>query len=241
MSDLLLYRWPPAAKFGRVIPKTKFYEQGTVSSKVRQKFVAEVQRITWEFKLADETVHLRGDETVPEIQVFGVDAKEDDVSDDVLAAIDKAVVSPIIFEITRARERDVETRMVACHKQPGGTRPKLSAYFSTKWVPGDRERSPLPPALDLPSLHRGLLIPILPVSLRSGESLAESTERVGQARKLEREITKIERRIENEPQFNRKVALRRELKTQAAALAALFDSVPSGEHQNFEKDPKWTN
>ena len=113
--------------------------------------------------------------------------------------------------------------------------------FSTEWVPGDRERSPLPPALDLPSLYRGLLIPILPVSLRSGESLAESTERVGQARKLEREITKIERRIENEPQFNRKVALRRELKTQAAALAALFDSVPSGEHQNFEKDPKWTN
>ncbi len=89
-----LFRWPAAAKFGRVVPKTKFYEHTTIAVTLREKFVAEVQRITWAYKLADDTIHLRGDDSVPEILVFTVEVKDDDVSDDVLTAIDRAVPSP---------------------------------------------------------------------------------------------------------------------------------------------------
>ena len=35
MTDVL-YRWPEAAKFGRRVPKEKFYEHGTVSTAVRE-------------------------------------------------------------------------------------------------------------------------------------------------------------------------------------------------------------
>src|SRR5262245_23112613 len=99
MTRAILYQWPAAAKFGRIVPKTKFYERAGVSVKVRGKFVSDVQRITWAYKLADTTIHLRGDAAVPEIQVFVIDVKGADVADDMLAAIDKAVQFPIIFEI----------------------------------------------------------------------------------------------------------------------------------------------
>ncbi|WP_258048532.1 DUF4391 domain-containing protein [Mycobacterium kansasii] len=98
MTDVL-YRWPAAAKFGRQVPKTKFYEHGAVSAALRDKFVNEIQRITWAYKLAESTINLVGDQQVPEIQVFQIDAKCDDVSEPVIAAIDKAVRTPIIFEI----------------------------------------------------------------------------------------------------------------------------------------------
>ena len=42
---------------------------------VREKFVAEVQRITWAYKLAENTINLPGTSAVPEIQVFQIDAK----------------------------------------------------------------------------------------------------------------------------------------------------------------------
>lgn len=221
MSESILYRWPAAAKFGRVVPKTKFYEHANISAAVRERFVADVQRIKWAYKLADSTVYLRGDTTVPEIQVFVIDAKGDDVSYDVLTVIDKAVKFPIFFEINRKCGEHVLTRMVAAHKQLSGTGKRLSAYFSTDWLSADAPRAPLPPAVDLPALYAGLLAPILPIPARPGERLADAAERVDQARKLEREIAALERRLRNEPQFNRKVEMHRKLRERSAALDAL--------------------
>ncbi|MGX9901641.1 DUF4391 domain-containing protein [Arthrobacter sp. SA17] len=203
-----LYRWPTAAKFGRVVPKTKFYERSIISATVREKFVSEVQRITWAYKLADETIHLRGDESVPEIQIFTIEVKDEDVSEDVLTVIDRAVPFPIIFEISRAAGI---TRMVASHKQLDGATPRLSAYFSTEWHAPDAPRAPLPPALDLAGLYSGLLTPILPIVMRPGEALLAAIGRTDQARKLERDVSALEKKLRNEPQFNRKVELRRQL------------------------------
>ncbi|MDQ1247711.1 MAG: hypothetical protein QG597_2082 [Actinomycetota bacterium] len=236
MTGAPLYRWPAAARFGRVVPKAKFYEHARVTPSVREKFVADVQRVTWAYKLADQTIHLRGDAAVPEIQVFVIDAKESDVSDDVLTVIDKAVQFPIIFEVNRGTGAHTRTRMAAAYKQLGGTTPRLSAYFSNGWQAEDLPRVPLPPAVDLPGLYAGLLTPILPITTRPGESMSEATARMDQARKLEREIVTLEIRLRAEPQLNRKVELRRQIRDRTAALTTLTDpAVPKTE------DTPWTS
>lgn len=221
MKGATLYRWPDAARFGRVVPKTKFYEHAKLSAAVRERVVEDVHRVTWAYKLADSTVHLRGDSTVPEIQVFVIDAKADDVSYDVLTVIDKAVQFPVFFEINRTHKVHALTRMVAAHKLLGGPGQRLSAYFSTDWVPTSAPRSPLPPAVDLPALYAGLLAPMLPIPARPGERLADATDRVDQARRIEREIAGLEKRLRTEPQFNRKVELRRKILDQTDALRSL--------------------
>ncbi|TFC90083.1 DUF4391 domain-containing protein [Cryobacterium sp. TmT2-59] len=214
----LLYRWPPAAKFGSRVPKEKFYERGTVSTAVREKFVSEVQRITWAYKLAEATVNLPGDLTVPEIQVFQIDTKTGDVADQVLSAIDKAIQYPIIFEIIRVAAGRSHVRMVAAHKQLGTGAPKISAYYSTGWLPADAERQPLPTAITLLALYAAILDPLTPISVRPGEEMSEVADRLSVVRKLEREITALERKIRTEPQLNRKVELRRTLKTKQQEL-----------------------
>ena len=222
----LLYRWPAAAKFGRVVPKNKFYERGQVASAVKAKFVDEVQRITWAYKLAESTINLPGTKALPELQVFQIDAKGDNVSDAVLTAIDKAVKTPIIFEITRSTADSPQTRMVAAHKNLGAGTPKLGAYFTTSWQGADTERMPIPTAINLPTLYAALMQPLLPVAARPGEELSEVTARLDAARQLEREIGTLVRKIRNEPQLNRKVELRRALKTKQGSLADLTSQTP---------------
>lgn len=214
----LLYKWPVAAKFGSRVPKEKFYEYGNVSTAVREKFVSEVQRITWAYKLAESTINLPGSTSVPEIQVFQIDTKTGDVADQVLSAIDKAIQYPIIFEITRGRAGEPQVRMVAAHKQLGSGAPKLSTYYSTSWLPSDAERQSLPTAIGLPTLYAAILEPLTPVTVRPGEEMSEVADRLATVRKLEREITALERRLRTEPQLNRKIELRRTLKTRQQEL-----------------------
>lgn len=228
MTEPALYQWPSTARYGRVVPKTKFYEHGQVSSNLRKRFVDEVQRVTWAYKLAETTINLAGTESVPEIQVFLINAKSEDVSDGVLASIDKSIPFPIIFEVSRPAALSQETRMVAAYKDLGGRAPKVSGHLSTAWLASEA-RSPMPSAIDLPSLYKELLAPLLPVPTLYGEGLAEAAARVEQARKLEREIKRLERRIRNEAQFNRKVQLRRQLLDHQNRLALLIDAQPNDE------------
>ena len=220
-----LYRWPASAAFGRMVPKAKFYEHGNVRTALREKFVGDIQRITWAYKLADSTVRLKSTAGVPEIQVFMVESKEEDVSEDVLTAIDKSVHFPILFEVVRGSGDRV--RLVAAHKTLGGRTPKLGPYFSTEWLPVDEPRAPLPTVLDLPSLYEALLASLLPAAPRRGESVSHATDRLDQVRKLEREVTALEKKLRTEPQLNRKVELRRQIKERAAALAELTDPAPT--------------
>ncbi|WP_120339653.1 DUF4391 domain-containing protein [Cryobacterium soli] len=214
----LLYRWPAAAKFGGRVPKDKFYEYGNVSSAVREKFVSEVQRITWAYKLAESTINLHGSTSVPELQVFQIDTKIGDVADQVLSAIDRAIQYPIIFEITRATSGERQVRMVAAYKQLSAGALKLSAYYSTGWHPADAERQSLPAAISLPALYSAILVSLTPVTVRHDEEMPELANRLVTVRKLEREITVLERKLRTEPQLNRKIELRRALKTRQQEL-----------------------
>lgn len=211
MTDVL-YHWPDAARFGKTIPKTKFYEHGSVPASVRARFVAEVDRITWAYKLAESTINLQSSSEVPEIQVLVIKAKGSNVDDSVLSTIDRAIKQPVIFEIATAGGR----RMTATLKAGGmGAR-----YYSTEWNRRD-DRRPLPPSITLSSLYAALLEPLLPIRLRGGEGLSDLADRLARVSRLERQIATLERKLRTEPQLNRKVELRRTLRAQQTLLAEL--------------------
>lgn len=231
MTDVL-YQWPAKADFGRTVPKTKFYEKANVNRTVREKFVDEVQRVTWAYKLAESTINLPGTDAVPEIQVFTIETKGADVSDDLLATIDRAVRFPIVFEVVRVSA----VRMTAAQKRIGANRQSLSDYVTTGWMPDDTLRVRLPPALDLTALHAALLAPMFPIPLRPGETLADAAKRLDDARKTEREIARLTTQLRREPQLNRMIEIRRRLLEHQAAHAALIDPEPP-----TTEDATWTS
>ena len=217
MTDIL-YQWPAAARFGARVPKERFYERTASTAALREKFVAEVNRISWAYKLAEETINLPGSPEVPEIEVLHLDAKTEDISVPVLASIDKAIPNPVIFEIYRGDSTGRAVRMAAAHKPAGSSPPAPSAYFSTAWTRDDFPRTPLPLAVTLGALYAALIGPLTPLALRPGESPADHNDRLDAVRRVEREINALERRLRSEPQLNRKVGIRRELKEKRADL-----------------------
>lgn len=227
MSDRL-YDWPESARvagLGRVIPKTKFYEHAKVAARVRQYFVDEVQRIRWSFKLSEETVRLRPTRNVSEIQIFSLDLKGPELNPAVLATIDKAIPKPIIFELNHG-DPPREIRMFAAWKPGGSGNPKPGDYTSTEWLTADTERSALPTALDLASLYEALVTPLLPVTVGKTETIEAALVRTDEIRRLRQETTRLEKQMRTEPQFNRRVDLRRQLKAKTAELARLNDPTP---------------
>ena len=217
MTDIL-YQWPVGARFGARVPKERFYERTASTAALREKFIAEVNRISWAFKLAAETINLPGSSEVPEIEVIQLDAKGNDISAQVLASIDKAIPNPVIFEIHRDDAHGRGVRMTAAHKLAGSPAPKANAYFSTGWMRSDTPRTPLPTAITMTALYSELISPLTPLVPRPGENPAVVGERLDAVRRLEREISALERKLRSEPQLNRKVDLRRELKAIQAEL-----------------------
>ena len=208
MSEVL-WQWPTQTSVGRVVPKTKFYEKAKVSTRVREAFVSEVERITWAHKLSPQTLNLPGTASVPEIQVFAVEAKHGKVvSGAVLDVIDASVQTPIVFE----EYGSDGVRMRAAGKVLGGKGPRLGARFTGGWLPADASRRGLPQALDLAGLYGQLLSPLLPLAARPGESLSETLGRIDHAQALARQIKALESRMAKEKQLNRKMEIRRELR-----------------------------
>jgi hypothetical protein len=224
MADLI--QWPETAKVDRVIPKERLYAEASAGAALKQRFVDEVQRVRWAYKLGEESLRLAPGETVTEIQVFVLDLKGSGLDNPVLASIDKAIPSQIIFELRREDGLWTEQAMTAAYKRAGG-KTKSTDYFRTGWIGSDQPRIPLPAALDMDGLYSQLLGRLLPHPIRPVEDLSDALDRMGRIRGLTREIAALEKRLRTEPQLNRKIELRRQIRECTAVLTELTDPVPS--------------
>jgi hypothetical protein len=217
-----LFSFPAQARVARVLPKSKIYEHGSVNAALRDKFVGQVEQITWAFKLAPETINLPARGGVTEIQVFDVTLKAPELDEDVLRAIDRAIPHPIIFQL----HHEQRVRMVATFKRPSEADTNkwvIDGYFAGDWLPSSSPRGALPVALDLQGLYEQLLRCLLPHPARPGENLPEQLQRLNRLRSLQSEHAKLDARLHKEKQFNRKVALNaqlREIQNEIADLSA---------------------
>lgn len=215
-----LFNYPKQAAFERVLPKNKIYEYAKPSAALKSKFVAEVEQIVWQYKLSSETINLPARTGAPEIQVFGIALKTPQLSESVLRCIDHAIPFPIFYQLIF----EGKIKIIAAYKRPSdadASRWVVDDYFESKWLPADTERIPLPIALDLVGLYEQMLRRLMPVPPQTGETLKDQVERLKRIRSAQSECRKMEARLKNEKQFNRKVELNVQLRSLKNELEAL--------------------
>ena len=215
-----IYNFPKAANLARTLPKSKIYEYAKPSAKIKAMFVREVEKIVWNYKLFPKTINLSATPGVPEIQVFTVTLKSDRISPDVLRTIDKAIPTPIIFELKYGGK----TKYAAGYKRPNEAdkvRWVVNDYFQSDWLDDDSPKSNLPLAIDMESLYRTLLERLSPLPLKQSENLNGLVSRVGLLRAKERESVKLRNRMGKEKQFNRRVELNQALNKLNQEIKAL--------------------
>ncbi|MBP2231740.1 hypothetical protein J2847_005059 [Azospirillum agricola] len=217
---MTLFAYPPATLVNRVLPKNKIYANATVSAKLREAFVTELHQVTWRAKLAPETVRLAATPMVPEIQIFELALRQTDLNEAILRTIDDAIPFPILFELHFGGK----ARTLAAWKRPSEAvagKWVTGTYLATPWVPADSSRQGLPVALDMASLYERMLGVLTPLPSRRGETLRDHMERLEQVRGLEVELGKLERRLAQERQFNRKVEINSKLRAVKDDIARL--------------------
>lgn len=215
-----LFQWP-TPYVGRRIPKEKFYEHSAEARKLKENFVHEVERVTWAHRLDPDSLNLDGSDAVPEILILEVEAKGDDVSEEVFAAIDAAIPHPIIFEVLRSGRIRPEARTAAVMRLPG-VKTSACRHFTSRWCDAQKRLEPLPVALSLEGLYLRILGRILEVPARSGEDFEGYRVRVAEIERCRREVERLGRRIRAERQFNRRVELNGQQKDAGRRLEALL-------------------
>lgn len=210
-----LYDYPKSTLLKRVVPKTRIYDRVQATTSLKDKFVAQVDQITWRAKLAPETINLPATKSVPEIQVFRVTLKSGAVQDDVLKAIDRAIPFPILFELEQASLNEGQIQIAAAHKRPSEAdagKWVISDYLRSDWLPADTPRSPLPVALNLGVLYEQILTVLMPIVPQTAESLSARMDRTHALKTKEREISQLKSKLKRETQFNIKMTLHGQLR-----------------------------
>jgi len=215
-----LFAWPSKAVVARPVAKAKIYAHAKPTAALRALFIEQVESITWAYKLAPETINLPVKPDVPEIEVFEIALKLPDVNHSVLRCIDKAIPFPILFVL----RYDGHSQPVAAYKRP-------SDAASGQWIVGDYHAAPwqkdgvvrpgLPVALDLQGLYEQLLRQHFAVPARPSESLRDQLDRISLWSAKQTAAVKLETRLVQEKQFNRKVEINAQLRTIRQELDSL--------------------
>lgn len=252
---MILYEWPRAAAFGRVIPKNKIYEHAGANTALKDLFVRDVDQIVWSHKLAPETVNLAATKSVAEVQVFRITARTPSLDPEVLRAIDKAIPFPLIFELVHAGR----ARLAAAYKRPSEadrTRWVVGDYFLGDWLPEGTPRTPLPVALNMGALYEGLLeplvagqtarlipsigeVPQMPFTSAEADHPVSLEDRIAHAEAIKaqlREVERIKARLAREKQFNKRVAINAELRAAKQEFERLTAGTAGAAVANYQEE-----
>ena len=212
-----LWQFPAQAEFGSIIPKEKIYQQVSAGKALKDKFIEEVEQIRWAYKLATSTINLPGSDDVPELEVITITLKGETLVDDVLAAIDKAIPLPLLFELKRQWGDGEQIRYAAAFKrrsEADASKWVCSEYLFSEWLDGDSvEAIPLPMAINLPELYQQMLATLLPIPPRETETIEQTLARLAEINSQQKKMVQLKKKVSAEKQFNRKVELNRQVKT----------------------------
>lgn len=218
------YQFPANARFGRKLAKEKIYQYATPTRAVKQKFIQQIDRMIWQYKLASNTVNVPESKSIREIQVFDIWLKSgiDELDEALLRTIDKAVASPIYFRLFK----DDLCQFVMAYKRPNVARDQewvVDDYYASGWMsPEALNTAPIPVVLNLSKLYEQLIQNLTPLPPRQDEPLPTQLERLGDIRAKEKELAKLETRLRREKQFNRQVDINRQINQLKSAIQQLI-------------------
>lgn len=205
---------PESAKVGRIIAKEKFYSKTDTATK--NLFQNEIARITWEYKLAPETINLPAKHW-PEVEVFRITLKNYELPTKVLKVIDSAIPYPILFFV----EKGTAKKAVICYKeqnQKNENTAKVDTYFETEW--NDEKLSNIKiDGLDIDTVFGNFIRQIAgerytsintTTNNNASTTIKEDVEKIKEREKIQKQIEALTRKIKSEPSMGKKQALAEE-------------------------------
>jgi len=186
---------PEQAYVHKFIPKTKFFTKTVVNTKLKKEFSDKIQRITWAYKIAEETIGVPPTDIVEEIQIFEIQLKEKTIPKNILKIIDKTIPYPILYVFQYGENIAFGITLKGDAKQH---------YYFSDW--GEEMNFDFS-GLDLEKVYQGIVKMFIHNDVGKSEDFATILAVDKKRQNLEREIKVLENKIRTERQFNKKVTL----------------------------------
>ena len=188
-----MFNLPKECYVNKFLPKKVFYEKVGVSSGVKDEFVNLIDRITWLYKLSQDTIGIPKTETIDEIQIFQIDVKEKKIPLSVIKTITKGVQYKILFIIKYNDEY--------CYSI------KVDDIYFTDWnedINFDFN------AINLEILYENIVKSVINEkdNIKQFDEIIDNRNAINN---LEKRINQLKQKIKSEKQFNRKIELNIEL------------------------------
>jgi hypothetical protein len=211
---------PANAIVDKFIAKTKFYQKTFISSKLKNEFTDKIKKITWKYKLAEDTLGISKTENVTEIQIFEIELKEQLIPKTVLKVIDKAIPYPILYRfLFKDNVAFGITLKGAILKNIAGTEKLNQGYYFSEWnevLEFDFTST------DLEKIYQKLIKLFIRDEVKSDKNFEAVIKTDNQIKSLEKEITLLSNKVFKEKQFNKKVELNKSLLDKKQQLKSLI-------------------
>ena len=210
---------PESTYFGKLVPKTKFYDKLSIDRKLERSFIDQIASIRWVHKLSADTLNVEQGGIVREVEVFHIKLKTTEIDLNILRQMDRQLHYHLIFIL----EYEEQYQLWTGYKEESvNTAFKVGNYYHTDWVTEDAF-SLVIDGLNMDTVYENLVRQIAGdvLTQENAESLKETVERQAAREKLEKEIAKLRAKVRNEKQFNRQVELNAQLKALLKQLEEL--------------------
>ena len=205
---------PETALVNKFIAKTRFYEKASLSSKLQNEFINKIQKITWKYKLAENTIGISKTDNVTEIQVFEIELKEQIIPKNILKVIDKAIPYQILYQFVY---KDNIAYGITLKENNIGQN-----YYFSEW----NEKIIFDfTGIDLEKVYQKLIKAFIPDDVKNQGDFDAIVDADSRIKSLKKEISTLERKIKKEKQFNRKVELNKFLLERQKQLKSIKGAI----------------
>lgn len=184
---------PDRCKVNKFIPKKTFYEKIGVSTSVKDDFINNIDKITWLYKLSEDTLGISKSQDVEEIQIFEIILKEKVLPKNIIKIISKAIPYKILFVLKYDKDY--------CYSI------KVDNIYFTEW---NEDIELNINGLTLETIYENIVKSIIKEN-NNTNSFDDIIENKSKVDELSKKIEQLTNKVNNEKQFNKKVELNLEL------------------------------
>lgn len=202
---------PASAYVDIFVAKGKFYEHANLNSRTKKEIFGKIQRITWKYKLAEDTIGIAKTDKVTEIQIFELELKTQEIPLKALKIIDKTIPYQILYKFVFRESVAWGITLKEGYKAQN--------YYFSEW---DEPITFDFTGIDLQKVYQKLVkafIGAVDNKKNFTDLVANDTAR----KQLENEIRVLERKMKKEKQFNRKVDMNKILLEKKQQLGKLSE------------------
>ncbi len=198
-------------QLNRIMPKAKFMKLAELSTPVRAEFQNNVERLILANILRQETTNISKGKNVQEIDVFEFLLKEKQVSNNLIKEIDVAILKYILFVF----KCNNAIQFAISYKEPSTNDKKYKVIktYKTEWQKEDDIKLEIT-GLDLDAVYNSFITQIANGQVETDETtdIKSAVEKSINVEKLQKKIETLKSKIRKEPQFNKQLTMKKELK-----------------------------